>query len=54
MCAMQVVQVFDSWAHFLSPQQFDTFSLPYAEEIVRRVRKTHPATPIIFHANGGT
>ncbi|DBB07794.1 hypothetical protein WJX82_007410 [Trebouxia sp. C0006] len=50
----QVVQLFDSWAHHLNPSQFATFSLPYAEEVIQRVRKRHPDTPIIFHANGGT
>lgn len=50
----QVVQLFDSWAHHLNPSQFATFSLPYAEEVIKRVRTRHPDTPIIFHANGGT
>ena len=49
----QVVQLFDSWAHHLNPSQFAIFSLPYAEEVIQRVRKRHPDTPIIFHANGG-
>ncbi|KAL3154455.1 Uroporphyrinogen decarboxylase [Trebouxia sp. C0010 RCD-2024] len=50
----QVVQLFDSWAHHLNPSQFATFSLPYVEEVIQRVRTRHPDTPIIFHANGGT
>ena len=49
----QVVQLFDSWAHHLNPSQFATFSLPYAEEVIQRVRKRHADTPVIFHANGG-
>lgn len=49
----QVIQLFDSWAHHLNPSQFATFSLPYAEEVIQRVRIKHPDTPIIFHANGG-
>ena len=49
----QIVQLFDSWAHHLSPQQFREFSLPYSERIIRDVRSTHPDTPLIFHANGG-
>lgn len=51
---LQVIQLFDSWAHHLSPSQFAEFSLPYAERIIRAVRERHPTTPIIFHANGGT
>ncbi|KAK9792691.1 hypothetical protein WJX73_002290 [Symbiochloris irregularis] len=50
----QVVQIFDSWAHHLSPAQFQEFSLPYAEEIIQRVHAERPSTPLIFHANGGT
>jgi uroporphyrinogen-III decarboxylase len=50
----QVVQLFDSWAHHLSPAQFAEFSLPYAEQIIRDVHVKYPDTPLIFHANGGT
>lgn len=49
----QIVQLFDSWAHHLSPAQFREFSLPYSERIIAEVRKTNPDTPLIFHANGG-
>lgn len=48
------MQVFDSWAHHLTPQQFQEFSLPYAERLIQRVRAVHPQVPLIFHANGGT
>ena len=49
----QVVQIFDSWAHHLSPAQFAEFSMPYAEQIIQAVKEQHPDTPLIFHANGG-
>lgn len=49
----QVVQLFDSWAHHLSPAQFTEFSLPYAQRVIDNVRKVHPDVPLIFHANGG-
>ncbi len=49
----QVVQLFDSWAHHLSPAQFEEFSLPYANRVVEGVRANYPHVPIIFHANGG-
>lgn len=50
----QIVQLFDSWAHHLSPEQFRQFSWPYAEELVERVKSARPNVPLIFHANGGT
>eukprot|EP00897_Mesotaenium_endlicherianum_P007618 jgi/Mesen1/6885/ME000353S05914 len=53
-CGAQIVQLFDSWAHHLSPAQFAEFSLPYAQRVIDRVRELRPGTPLIFHANGGT
>ena len=50
----QVVQLFDSWAHHLSPEQFAEFSAPYAQRIITSVKAKYPDTPLIFHANGGT
>jgi len=52
-CGAQVVQLFDSWAHHLSPQQYTEFSAPYTERIISYVKARHPDTPLIFHANGG-
>jgi uroporphyrinogen decarboxylase len=49
----QVVQIFDSWAHHLSPAQFEEFSMPYADRVIAEVRAEHPSVPLIFHANGG-
>lgn len=48
-----MVQLFDSWAHHLSPDQFAEFSLPYAERVIAAVRAVHPSVPLIYHANGG-
>lgn len=50
----QVVQLFDSWAHHLSPEQFSEFSMPYAQKVIDLVKARYPETPLIFHANGGT
>lgn len=50
----QIVQLFDSWAHHLSPEQFSEFSWPYAEQVIERVKAARPYVPLIFHANGGT
>ena len=50
----QVIQLFDSWAHHLSPTEFAEFSMPYAERVMAKVRARHPTVPLIFHGNGGT
>jgi uroporphyrinogen decarboxylase len=49
----QMIQLFDSWAHHLSPSQFSEFSLPYAQRVISALRREHPDVPLIFHANGG-
>lgn len=48
----QVVQMFDSWAGQLSPQDYDEFALPYHKLIVDQVKKTHPNTPFILYISG--
>lgn len=50
----QVVQLFESWAHHLSPAQFAVYGKPYADRVLRGVKELHPDTPLIYHANGGT
>lgn len=35
----QVVQIFDSWASQLAPQDFEVFSAPYIKQIIADVRK---------------
>lgn len=49
----QILMLFDSWAHHLSPEQFAEFSMPYSERIVKALQAKYPGVPVIFHANGG-
>jgi uroporphyrinogen decarboxylase len=48
----QVVQLFDSWAGQLSPQDFSTFALPYQQQVVRQVKAKHPDVPLILYISG--
>lgn len=46
------VQLFDSWAHHLSPADYRVWALPYARTVAEAVRAAHPGVPVFFFANG--
>lgn len=50
----QVVQIFDSWAAQLSPQDYDVFAGPYLRYIIQEAKKANPDLPIILYiSNSG-
>ena len=48
-CGAQVIQVFDSWAGSLSPEDYDLFALPYQKMVVKAIKDKNPNTPVIIY-----
>lgn len=48
----QVIQMFDSWAGQLCPQDYEIYALPYQQQVFRKVKAMHPETPLILLASG--
>jgi uroporphyrinogen decarboxylase len=49
----ELIQVFESWAHHLSPEQFERYARPAAQKAIGIVKRRHPDVPVIYFANGG-
>lgn len=47
----QALQIFDSWAGVLAPDDYEQFALPYVKSIIRDLKDT--GVPIIYFANNG-
>eukprot|EP01035_Chromulina_nebulosa_P025522 gene25522-33316_t len=50
----QVLQIFESWAHHMSEEQFVEFAKPYADRIAVYLKERHPSVPVVYFANGGS
>lgn len=48
----QALQIFDSWAGVLAPEDFARFALPYVQRIIKELREV-TEVPIIYFANNG-
>ncbi|MFN9980828.1 MAG: uroporphyrinogen decarboxylase family protein, partial [bacterium] len=53
-CGAQVIQVFESWSHFLSPREFELWAKPEAQKAIQIMKQKYPETPAIYFANGGS
>jgi len=53
-CGAQVIQVFESWAHHLSPKAFNEFAKPAAKKAIKIIKEKYPEVPVIYFANGGS
>jgi uroporphyrinogen decarboxylase len=45
----QVVQVFDSWAGHLEPEEFDEWAAPYQKMVVSTIKEARPEVPVIIY-----
>lgn len=50
----QCIQLFDSWAHHLSPEQWMRFAAPNVRYVAETIRAACPDVPLIYFANGGS
>lgn len=53
-CGAEVIQVFESWAHQISPKWFEQMAKPAAQKAISIIKKNHPDVPVIYFANGGS
>eukprot|EP00592_Proboscia_alata_P022388 CAMPEP_0194411712 /NCGR_PEP_ID=MMETSP0176-20130528/9974_1 /TAXON_ID=216777 /ORGANISM="Proboscia alata, Strain PI-D3" /LENGTH=288 /DNA_ID=CAMNT_0039213921 /DNA_START=422 /DNA_END=1285 /DNA_ORIENTATION=- len=53
-CGAQIIQVFESWAHQLTPQQFERYAKPASQRAIAIMKEKHPTVPVIYFANGGS
>ncbi|KAL7561938.1 hypothetical protein ACA910_022496 [Epithemia clementina (nom. ined.)] len=50
----EVIQVFESWAHQISPYWFSAYAKPAAKKAIAIIKEKHPNIPVIYFANGGS
>lgn len=47
----QIIQIFDSWAGHLTPQDYSTFALPYQWQVIRAIKAIYPEVPVTLCVN---
>jgi uroporphyrinogen decarboxylase len=53
-CGAQVIQLFESWAHQITPKYFEQFAKPAAQKAIKIIKAKYPDVPVIYFANGGS
>jgi uroporphyrinogen decarboxylase len=53
-CGAQVIQLFESWAHQITPAYFSQFAKPASMKAIQIIKAKHPNVPVIYFANGGS
>lgn len=53
-CGAQVIQLFESWAHQISPSYFEQFAKPASMKAIEIIKAKYPDVPVIYFANGGS
>lgn len=51
---VDVIQIFDSWAHVLAHQQFKEFSLTYLQRMLEEIQNQNRSTPVILFCRGSS
>ncbi len=47
-----ILTIMDSWAGFLSPEDYRNHVFPHTASVIARVKKEFPSLPVIHYANG--
>lgn len=50
--SVTAVQLFDTWAGILNPDDYYYFVLPYVKKIIENLKKSNPDIPVIYYING--
>jgi uroporphyrinogen-III decarboxylase len=50
----QIMQIFESWSHHMSEEQFCLFAKPYVSKVASYLKEKHPEVPVVYFANGGS
>ncbi|MFJ1268297.1 uroporphyrinogen decarboxylase [Legionella lytica] len=50
---VNAVMLFDTWGGILTPENYQSFSLAYMQQIIQQLKANHPDIPVILFTKGG-